>query len=252
MTLLYKICPIDLWREAEAGGALLGAPADLRDGFIHFSTAGQLAETAKRHFAGQTDLVLIEVDAVSLAGGLRWEPSRGGDLFPHLYGPLPTSAARGTEVLNLDSEGSLVLPRLPLGPSSGFDPAREGWTKREETGFMDLVGPVWSKREGDERRYGFVAQARHLNRGGVVHGGMLMAFADQTLGMTSSRATAGRRQVTVQLDTHFMAAVREGEFVEARCRVVRQTRTLVFLTCTLTVGERVATTASGVWKVLGG
>ena len=250
MTLVYKICSEELWREAEAGGALLGAPVDLRDGYIHLSTAAQLAETAERHFAGQSGLVLIEVDATSVGDALRWEPSRGGDLFPHLHAPLPTTAARKVQPLTQDLHGKQVLPRLPLG-LSGFDPARDGWTKRDETGFMDLVGPVWSKRDAEERRYGFLAEACHLNRGGVVHGGMLVAFADQTLGITSSWATKGRRQVTIQLDSHFLATVSEGEFVEAKCRIVRQTRSLVFLTCELCVGERVVATASGVWKILG-
>ncbi len=93
-TTIYKICPASLWRDAEAAGVFDGAPVDLKDGFIHFSTAGQLAETAAKHFTGQTDLLLVEVDTGALEGRLRWEPARGGALFPHLYGPLPLSAVR--------------------------------------------------------------------------------------------------------------------------------------------------------------
>ena len=84
-----------MWNEAEAAGTFTGSAVDARDGYIHFSTAAQLEETARRHFAGQLDLVLVEVDAAALGEALRWEPSRDGALFPHLYAPLPLSAVRG-------------------------------------------------------------------------------------------------------------------------------------------------------------
>jgi uncharacterized protein (DUF952 family) len=87
---IYKIVPAALWREAEAAGVFRGSPVDVQDGFIHFSTQAQLAETAARHFAGQTDLLLVAVDADRL--DVRWEPSRGGALFPHLYDSLSMSA----------------------------------------------------------------------------------------------------------------------------------------------------------------
>jgi len=97
--LIYKIATRAKWSEAEATGTFLGAPIDLADGYIHFSTAAQVDETLAKHFAGQRDLLLIEVDADQLGDALRWEPSRGGQLFPHLYAPLPVSAAsRVTEV----------------------------------------------------------------------------------------------------------------------------------------------------------
>ena len=92
--LIYKVCPAEAWREAAAAGVYRGSAVDLRDGFIHFSTAAQLAETLRRHFAGQRDLVLVAVDPDDLGDRLRWEPSRGGDLFPHLYGELPVALAR--------------------------------------------------------------------------------------------------------------------------------------------------------------
>jgi len=94
-SLIYKIVPAALWRLAEERGVFSGSPVDTRDGYIHFSTAGQLAATARKHFAGQQDLVLVTVDADRLA--LRWEPARGGELFPHLYGDLPLSAVRAVE-----------------------------------------------------------------------------------------------------------------------------------------------------------
>ncbi len=107
---VYKICTAAQWREAQAAGAFRGADVDLRDGYIHFSTAAQLAETAARHFAGQTDLVLIAVDAAALGSALRWEPARGGDLFPHLYGALAMPAVRWSAPLPLDADGRHVLP----------------------------------------------------------------------------------------------------------------------------------------------
>ena len=112
MRLIYKICPDGLWREAEAAGVFHGAPVDTRDGFIHLSTAAQVRETAAKHFAGQDDLVLVAVDADALAPALRYEPSRGGDLFPHVYGPLPLAAVRWVRLLPLGSDGQHVFPEL--------------------------------------------------------------------------------------------------------------------------------------------
>jgi uncharacterized protein (DUF952 family) len=112
MALIYKIAPAALWREAEAKGLFTGAPVDLADGFIHFSTAAQARETAARHFAGQPDLLLVAVDTEGL-GDLRWEPSRGGDLFPHLYGPLALSAVAWVKPLPLGPDGTHLFPDLP-------------------------------------------------------------------------------------------------------------------------------------------
>lgn len=107
---IYKICPEILWREAEAAGRFAGAPVDLTDGFIHFSTATQVRETALRHFAGQDGLVLVSVDAEALGEALRWEPSRGGALFPHLYGPLSLAAVLRVEPLPLQHDGRHRFP----------------------------------------------------------------------------------------------------------------------------------------------
>jgi uncharacterized protein (DUF952 family) len=114
MPTLYKICPAPLWREAERAGVFRGSEVDLRDGYIHFSTAEQVAETAARHFAGQDDLLLIAVDSATLGGRLKWEPSRGGALFPHLYGALALAAVRKIEPLPLGPGGGHAVP--PLDP----------------------------------------------------------------------------------------------------------------------------------------
>ena len=108
---IYKITPRTLWREAEAAGRFVGAPVDRADGFIHFSTALQVRETAARHFAGQDDLVLVAVDEARLGPALKYEPSRGGALFPHLYGPLPLDAVLWVRPLPF-SGGVHVFPAL--------------------------------------------------------------------------------------------------------------------------------------------
>jgi uncharacterized protein (DUF952 family) len=109
MPLIYKICPEALWREAEATGLFRGAPVDLADGFIHFSTGAQARETAAKHFAGQEGLLLVAIDDARLGEALRYEPSRGGALFPHLYAPLDPRQARWITPLRL-REGGHVFP----------------------------------------------------------------------------------------------------------------------------------------------
>jgi uncharacterized protein (DUF952 family) len=113
MPTLYKICPAALWREAERVGVFRGSEVDLRDGFIHFSTPEQAAETAAKHFSGQHDLVLVRVDAGMLGDRLKWEPSRGGALFPHLYGDLDVAAVTAIDPLPLGADGRHRFP--PLG-----------------------------------------------------------------------------------------------------------------------------------------
>jgi len=110
MSLIYKICPRALWRDAERDGVFRGAPVDRADGYIHFSTADQVAETAARHFAGEQDLVLVAVDAAALGPALKWEPSRGGALFPHLYDELQLEAVRWARPLPLGPDGHHRFP----------------------------------------------------------------------------------------------------------------------------------------------
>ena len=109
--LVYKICRIDLWKQAESLGVFHGAPVDNADGFIHFSTADQLAETAAKHFVGQHDLLLITVATEPLGEKLKWEPSRGGALFPHLYAPLSLEHARRVDAFSLDIDGTHIIPK---------------------------------------------------------------------------------------------------------------------------------------------
>jgi uncharacterized protein (DUF952 family) len=95
-----------LWRAAEALAQFDGAPVDLADGFIHFSTAVQLRETAAKHFAGQRDLLLVTIDSERFGDALKWEPSRGGDLFPHLYRPLQLADVQRVDALPLLDDGT--------------------------------------------------------------------------------------------------------------------------------------------------
>ena len=108
--VIYKIASEGLWREAMEKGSFSGSPVDVNDGFIHFSTAAQVRETAARHFAGVTDLVLVAIATTGL--DLRWEASRGGDLFPHLYDELPLSAVQWVKPLPLDANGRHEFPAL--------------------------------------------------------------------------------------------------------------------------------------------
>jgi uncharacterized protein (DUF952 family) len=107
---IYKICPRSLWEAAKKAGRFTGAPVDLADGFIHFSTGAQVRETAARHFSGEHDLLLVSVDPATLGDALRWEASRGGALFPHLYADLPMSAVQAVFSLPLAPTGNHVFP----------------------------------------------------------------------------------------------------------------------------------------------
>ncbi|HKF11887.1 MAG TPA: DUF952 domain-containing protein [Xanthobacteraceae bacterium] len=109
---IYKICDETLWREAEHEGVFRGAGIDARDGFIHFSSAAQVRATAANHFAGLQNLLLIAVDAGALGAALKWEVSRGGDLFPHLYGELPVAAVLWAKPLRLGIDRRHIFPEL--------------------------------------------------------------------------------------------------------------------------------------------
>lgn len=114
MTLIYKISPEAAWRQAVADGIYRGAPIDLADGFIHFSTADQVAGTLAKHFAGETGLVLVAFDDATLGAELRYEPARGGALFPHLYAPLDPALALWVRAIGAAADGGHVLPDLGI------------------------------------------------------------------------------------------------------------------------------------------
>lgn len=107
---IYKIVPRELWQDARKTGVFQGAPIDRKDGYIHFSTGAQAVETARLHFSGEADLLLVAVDATVFDETLKWEASRGGDLFPHLFADLPLDAVLWEKPLPLGSDGAHVFP----------------------------------------------------------------------------------------------------------------------------------------------
>ena len=125
-----------------------------------------------------------------------------------------------------------------------------GWTMVETTGSLHLIGPLWHRKVGSEHEYALVAQDKHHNRRGLVQGGVLMTFADRTCGM-SARYVSGRPTLaTIQMDTHFVEAGKIGEILTSKPRVVRSTRSLIFVSTEVIVAERCIAMANGVFKIL--
>jgi uncharacterized protein (DUF952 family) len=112
MVMIYHMCRADEWAAAVAAGTYRGSSQDLADGFIHFSTAAQIVESARRHRAGQDGLLLVAVDAGRLGNRVKWEKSRSGDLFPHLYGPLDPGESTSVRPLPLGADGNHIFPEL--------------------------------------------------------------------------------------------------------------------------------------------
>ncbi len=131
-----------------------------------------------------------------------------------------------------------------------YDPAQDGWVALEDDGFIGFVGPIWQKSVAGEQLFGFLSQPKHKNLRGVVQGGMLMTFADRSMGATSRSATDQAPQATVQLSYQFLDAVKLGEFIVAKCTVLRRTKSLVYVDGKILVGDRCVGSAQGVWKIL--
>ena len=112
MSIIYHMCRREEWAAAERSGLYRGSSQDVADGFIHFSTAKQIVASAAKHRAGQTGLVLLAIETARLGDALKWEPSRGGELFPHLYGSLPRAAVVSVDDLPLGADGRHVFPPL--------------------------------------------------------------------------------------------------------------------------------------------
>lgn len=110
MTIIYKISDTQTWQNAKQEGSFNGSPDDIRDGYIHFSTLEQLEETLNKHYKGQTDLLLIAIEGEKLGTALKWEPSRGGALFPHLYAPLPTDSVLWEKPIEQQADGKHIVP----------------------------------------------------------------------------------------------------------------------------------------------
>jgi len=126
----------------------------------------------------------------------------------------------------------------------------DGWSIVETTGFIHLIGPLWHRLVDGHHEYALIAQDKHHNRRGLVQGGMLMTFADRTCGMTARHVTGKHTMATIQLDVHFVEAGKIGETLVSRPRVVRATRSMIFVNTEVTVDRRCIAMASGVFKIL--
>ena len=126
----------------------------------------------------------------------------------------------------------------------------DGWTIMDDDGFINLVGPLWQRMNGAAPEYAIVGQDKHRNRRGVVQGGLLMTLADRTCGMTARFVSGAETLATVQMDTHFVDAARIGELMISKPRVVRSSKSLIFMSTDVTVESRCVATANGVFKVL--
>ena len=126
----------------------------------------------------------------------------------------------------------------------------DGWTIVETTGFLNLVGPLWQRMVNGEPEYALVAQDKHHNRRGLVQGGLLMTFADRACGMAARFASGRPTMATVQLDVHFVDSGKIGETLMTRPRVIRTTRSLIFVNAEVTANKRTIVTANGVFKIL--
>jgi len=126
----------------------------------------------------------------------------------------------------------------------------DGWTILETSGFLHLIGPLWQRLVNGVHEYALITEDKHHNRRGLVQGGVLMTFADRTCGMTARYVSGKPTLATVQLDTHFVESGKIGEVLISRPRVVRSTRSLIFITTEVTVDKRVLAMASGVFKIL--
>jgi len=130
--------------------------------------------------------------------------------------------------------------------------AKDGWTIVEDDGFLNLVGPLWHRPNDATGEYAIAAQPKHKNRRGFVQGGLLMTLADRSLGMAARQGSGASAVVTIQMDTHFIDAAKIGELLVSTPRVVRSTRTLIFLNTELTADGRCVVMASGVFKIMKG
>lgn len=126
----------------------------------------------------------------------------------------------------------------------------DGWRHLEASGFIAHIGPFWVKTDNGTVHMGFLADERHRNRRSIVQGGMLATLADRAMGLAVRLNNEGAPQTTIQLDIHYVDAAKIGEFIEARCRVVRRTKHVLFVDADLVAGDRLVATAKGIWKVL--
>jgi acyl-coenzyme A thioesterase PaaI-like protein len=135
---------------------------------------------------------------------------------------------------------------------AAYDPSQDGWEPITDEGFIETIGPVWKKMDGEQLLVGYNVTAKHMNRNRIAHGGLVMAMLDQAMAMASWVKMGYRRQATVQFELQLVSRSEEGDFVILRPEVVRSTRTLIFMRAQGFVGDRIIVSASGVWTLLPG
>lgn len=134
---------------------------------------------------------------------------------------------------------------------AGYDPAADGWKQVVRTGFIERAGPLWTRKIDGQWHYGILMEDHHLNPAKVVHGGVLMTLTDHAISTIAWEAVGRQPCLTIQLDSHFVGAVRPGQFVAATGRVVRKTNSLVFLQGSARVGDEEVFVCSAVMKIMG-
>ncbi|GGC91792.1 PaaI family thioesterase [Chelatococcus reniformis] len=178
----------------------------------------------------------VEIVEEAAPDGLGWSVRDGGGVLARFQ-----SEALARACVDQLESAELAAASRPPG---------DGWEEIQTRGFTRHTGPMWFRVTDEGPVFGFVALPKHRNRRGIIHGGMLMTFADRVLGMHIAMVGDDSPHATIHLDTHFISSVKVGEFVEARCEIVRRTRSMVFVAATLTVGDRVIARAQGIWKLL--
>ncbi|WP_170984472.1 PaaI family thioesterase [Rhodoligotrophos defluvii] len=133
-----------------------------------------------------------------------------------------------------------------------LDPAAEGWDAYSEPGYIELIGPLWRSREGDQLLIGLKLADKHINRNGVAHGGLLMTLLDHAMAMASQEKNGNRLQATIQFETQLVGKAVRGDFLVIRPQIMRAARSLMFMRAVGTVDDRVVVSASGVWTLFDG
>lgn len=156
-----------------------------------------------------------------------------------------TIARFSTEALAMACADALESAAM----EAALPPPGDGWDMIRSRGFTRHAGPIWHRRDDQGLIFGFRALPKHRNRNGVIHGGMIMTFIDRILGVAITENADVRPHATIQLDTHFVSGAKVGEFVEARCELVRATKAVAFVSATVFVGDRIVAKAQGMWKL---
>jgi acyl-coenzyme A thioesterase PaaI-like protein len=165
-----------------------------------------------------------------------------GVLFPgKLNGVTPRRRRYDRGIINLTGKARLAMTHEDL--------TTDGWIHNPHEGFIELVGGLWERQQGESFQFGFLAAPAHQNRNGVVHGGMLMTFADRALGLTARRTSGAVRSATIQLSVQFLSPMRIGDFASIEPQALRLTKTIAFMSGAIRVRGETVASANGVWRL---